>query len=164
MLCLLSLAPLEPWQTRRYLALVLPNPSVLNPPVHLSLTCPKIMEAVRKLSPCSCVFTSGLWVKGSHSKQSQAHSATSGIGILVMWKGGLRDSASRLHSWLQGWLEPMMSVQNYQLLVEGGHCFPSWSVMAILDLSWPPSVVKNHLEDGETCTLEETSVLCASGL
>lgn len=137
MLCLLSLAPLGPWQRRSYLALVLPNPSVLNLPVHLSLTCPKIMEAVRKLSPCSYVFTSGVWVKRSHSKQSQDHYATSGIGILVMWKGGLRDSASRLHSWLQGWLEPMMSVQNYQLFQPG-------DILSLPGVSWQSWTFPGH--------------------
>lgn len=39
-------------------------------------------------------------------KESHAHSAARVMGILLMWKGDLGDPASRLHSWLQGWLGP----------------------------------------------------------
>lgn len=153
MICLLSQAPLGPWQTRRCLALVLPNPSVLNLPVHLSITCPKIMEGVRKLSPCSCGFTRVVWVKRNHSKQSQAHSATSGIGILLMWKDDLRDPASRVSGLVRAHdtsaeLPALSAAVSWQSWTFPGHLL-QWKTF------WK---VRKHSR------LEETSVLCASGL
>lgn len=124
MVFLLSLPPLGPWQTRRYLALVLPSPSI---------TCPKMMEGVRKISPCSCVFTSVVWVK--REPCSLCCKCDGDFTVVERW---FRRPSLQTSLVVAGLVRPMMSVQNSQLFQPG-------DIVSLAVVSWQSWTFPGHL-------------------